>query len=96
VNYIGEYNTDLVKERALGFLEDAAQNDKPFFLGIAPMAPHAAVGESTDFTTPEPAERHKDLFQGVNAPRTSNWNPKEVNSPFFLSISLSCLRIPAK
>lgn len=69
-----------------GFLDDAAKDDKPFFLVAAPNAPHSNVawsgnglhdGEFT-FTAPIAAERHKDLFPDAIVPRTDNFNPKEV------------------
>ena len=43
VNYAGEYSTDLIAGKALGFLEEAANDTKPFFLGIAPIACHSNV-----------------------------------------------------
>lgn len=33
-------------DKALGFLDDAVKEDKPFFLGIAPIAPHSNVNAS--------------------------------------------------
>ncbi|KAF1953000.1 Arylsulphatase [Byssothecium circinans] len=73
-----DYNTDLINEKALGFLDDAVKSadSKPFFVGIAPIAPHA-VTRAGSFTPPDPAPRHKDLFPGIKAPRTSNFNPEE-------------------
>jgi arylsulfatase A-like enzyme len=44
VSYDGEYTTDVLAGKALGFLDEAlAQPDKPFFLGIAPVAPHSNI-----------------------------------------------------
>ncbi|KIW17914.1 hypothetical protein PV08_05109 [Exophiala spinifera] len=43
VSYEGQYSIDVIAEKANGFLELAAQGDKPFFLGIAPPAPHTNV-----------------------------------------------------
>ena len=40
-NLPGEYSTDLVANAAVGFLEEAiAASDRPFFIGVAPIAPH--------------------------------------------------------
>ncbi|GAA6050414.1 hypothetical protein JCM3770_004026 [Rhodotorula araucariae] len=72
----GEYSTDVVAEKALQFLDQAAETpDKPFFLGIAPIAPHShisAVGHSPDgggfptlFDIPKVHPRHAHLFQDV-------------------------------
>jgi len=82
VSFPNEYNTDLVKERALGFLDAAKKSTNPFFVGIAPIGPHAAWTGVGDFLKPDPAPRHKDLFPNVKAPRTSNWNPKDVSFDF--------------
>ena len=50
-NLPGQYTTDLVAAAALGFLDDAiAAKERPFFLGIAPIAPH-----SETITSPRPA-----------------------------------------
>lgn len=91
VSYEGQYSTDLLLEKALGFIDDAALNSRPFFLGIAPIAPHSDVrftGENDDNGVPEvvtnppfPAERHKDLFPDVIVPRTPHFNPETVSDP---------------
>jgi arylsulfatase A-like enzyme len=46
VSYEGSYTTDVLAEKALGFLDEAASFDAPFFLGIAPIAPHCNVWEN--------------------------------------------------
>ncbi|KAF2635653.1 Arylsulphatase [Massarina eburnea CBS 473.64] len=71
-----DYSTDLVNEKGLDFLNVAANGSKPFFLGIAPIAPHA-VTKSGNFSPPDPAPRHQDLFPDLKAPRTDNFNPEE-------------------
>ncbi|SPO01686.1 probable arylsulfatase [Cephalotrichum gorgonifer] len=43
VSYEGQYTTDVLAGKALGFLDDAVSGGKPFFLGIAPVAPHSNV-----------------------------------------------------
>jgi len=84
----GQYSTDLIASKAVGFLEDAiAAKDRPFFLGVAPIGPHGEVRISDDkpyFLDPVPADRHKDLFPGVKVPRTPNFNPDTVrrSTPF--------------
>ncbi|KAL2268223.1 hypothetical protein VTJ83DRAFT_3069 [Remersonia thermophila] len=92
VNYAGQHTVDVLREKALGFLEDAAANagERPFFLGIAPVAPHSNVEsalfevpidnlpdleEQVLFTPPIPAERHAHLFPDAKVPRTPNFNP---------------------
>ncbi|KAI8629350.1 arylsulfatase precursor [Xylariaceae sp. FL1651] len=74
LNYPGQYSTDLVTNKTLGFLDDAIAAAKPFFVGVAPIGPHAQTG-SRGWDPPVPAQRHEDLFPGLKAPRTSNFNP---------------------
>ena len=63
---------------------------EPFFLTLAPTAPHSNVhikeklidgnfseGSVTQLP-PIPAERHKHLFADVVVPRTPHFNPAEV------------------
>lgn len=91
VSYEGQHSVDVLAQKALGFLDDAARGDRPFFLGIAPVAPHSNVkinlpnGRAPDspddiekaavFTPPIPAARHAHLFPDVQVPRTPNFNP---------------------
>jgi arylsulfatase A-like enzyme len=91
VSYEGHYATDVLAEKAYGFLQDAVddlhRNGSPFFLTIAPTAPHSDVNikrtnthgdfdENTNVQSPPiPAERHKHLFEGEIVPRTPNFNP---------------------
>ncbi|KAK3346163.1 alkaline-phosphatase-like protein [Lasiosphaeria hispida] len=88
-SYAGQHSVDVLAEKAYGFLDDAAKHDRPFFLGIAPVAPHSNVeiasldGDFDDiedlvrFTPPVPAARHAHLFPDVKVPRTPHFNPDE-------------------
>jgi hypothetical protein len=89
VSHEGEYVTDVMAKKAYGLLDDAvkAANKRPFFLTIAPSAPHANIqmngsaldpGHTFEFSAPIPAERHKNLFKDVSVPRTANFNPSKV------------------
>ncbi|KAG8157519.1 hypothetical protein KVR01_012561 [Diaporthe batatas] len=82
--YDGEYSTDLVAEKTLGFLADGVKDGRPFFLTAAPIAPHVTVNVTIDVLSfsytlsngpPMPAERHKGLFADSKVPRTDNFNP---------------------
>jgi hypothetical protein len=47
VSYAGQHSVDVLTQKALGFLDEAAANPaRPFFLGIAPVAPHSNVKAS--------------------------------------------------
>lgn len=82
-NYTGEYSTDVIAAKSFDFLEDAVESGEPFFMGIAPIAPHSQAGAAgatvlKPFSEPLPAKRHEHLFEGVKIPRSPNFNPNEV------------------
>ena len=85
ISHEGEYTTDVLFQKAKGFLEDAVKTKDPFFLAIAPIAPHANVkvprldpNTPPIMTLPIAAERHQDLFKNVQIPRTEHFNPEMV------------------
>ncbi|KAI0968702.1 arylsulfatase-like protein [Xylaria arbuscula] len=87
VSYEGQYSVDVLAKKALGFLDEAFATGKPFFLGVAPVAPHADIQSpafkhgnhsnitEVKFSPPVAAERHAHLFRGAQVPRTANFNP---------------------
>lgn len=90
VSYEGQYTTDILAGKANGFLEEGIQAGKPFFLAVAPIAPHANVYlgpvdlhdpdiyHNIKVSPPIPAERHKHLFPNARVPRKANFNPDKV------------------
>lgn len=91
VSHEGEYSTDVLAEKAYGLLDEGVQSKKPFFLTVAPVAPHSDVNASTFVTpgngedlkkiimnAPIPADRHKHLFPDAKVPRNANFNPDKV------------------
>ncbi|TFB07078.1 hypothetical protein CCMA1212_000382 [Trichoderma ghanense] len=77
-NPVGKYSTDIVAESAQEFLQHALQDEtSPFFITLAPIAPHALVGEGSvgAFDPPQVAQRHQGLFPEYKIPRTPNFNP---------------------
>ncbi|GAB7360522.1 hypothetical protein MBLNU230_g8471t1 [Neophaeotheca triangularis] len=96
VSYEGQYSTDVLADKAHGFLTDALDSETPFFFTIAPVAPHANVKHWTEQVDGEPvarsdigpavsAERHKHLFEDVTVPRTPNFNPNEPSGVSWIS-----------
>ena len=90
-SYEGQYSTDVIAEKAYALLDEGIASGKPFFLTVAPVAPHSNVNSSgidlspgrgeipidaIHMTAPIPAERHKHLFSGVKVPRKANFNPQ--------------------
>ena len=61
------YQTDFISENALSLLKKRDRS-KPFFIYIAPFAPHAPS---------QPAPRHAKLFSNMTAPRNPSYNPNE-------------------
>lgn len=86
--YKGNYSTDLVAEKALGFLDDAAANaDQPFFIGIAPIGPHGDsenLNNGSGFLPPVSAERHANMFMNVTVPRTYSFNPNVTSGASYM------------
>ncbi|RMZ75260.1 hypothetical protein DV737_g5387, partial [Chaetothyriales sp. CBS 132003] len=91
VSHEGEYSTDVLTSKAYGLLDEAiaAAVDRPFFVTVAPNAPHSNVEFTEDWvnidgesvasaiktTPPVPAARHAHLFPDAIVPRTPNFNP---------------------
>ncbi|KEF57018.1 arylsulfatase [Exophiala aquamarina CBS 119918] len=75
----GEYSTDVIAETAMDWLDAAAQRDRPFFMGVAPIAPHTETTFISStlvvFDPPVPAKRHEGLFPDAKVPRVPNFNP---------------------
>ena len=83
VHYKGQHTTDIIAENARELLGEAIDSGNPFFVGIAPVAPHSNIdvtrgGGAPLMSTPIPLERHEHLFEGVKIPRTDNFNPDSV------------------
>ncbi|KAK5944848.1 hypothetical protein PMZ80_002049 [Knufia obscura] len=96
-SYEGQYATDVLAKKSYGFLDQAIVQrqgeGRPFFLTIAPTAPHSNVhinidlshggGKYTEKTAiqspPVPAKRHEHLFEDVIVPRTPDFNPDQPN-----------------
>jgi hypothetical protein len=50
----GEYVTDVLAEKAYRLLDDAVAAANPFFLTIAPSAPHADIQMKGSILDPDP------------------------------------------
>ncbi|CAK3963480.1 related to ARS-1 arylsulfatase [Lecanosticta acicola] len=96
VSYEGQYSTDLIAYKSFGFLEDALKQSQPFFLTIAPTAPHSNVqiggnidGNFTEHTNvqtpPISAKRHEHLFRDITVPRTPSFNPDTPHGVSWIS-----------
>ncbi|KAL4867826.1 hypothetical protein BDV12DRAFT_186379 [Aspergillus spectabilis] len=83
-SYEGYYTTDVTEEKALGFLDDALEDPtRPFFLTVAPIAPHFEQGAPPK--APIPAPRHAHLFPGARVPRVPSFNPLNQTGPSWIN-----------
>ncbi|KAK8116893.1 uncharacterized protein PG998_005174 [Apiospora kogelbergensis] len=73
VYYQGFHSTDVVRTKALERLQSLVKGSEPYYLQIAPYAPHV----QNDVHHTIPLARHMDLFPGISAPRTPNYNPDD-------------------
>jgi N-acetylglucosamine-6-sulfatase len=69
-NKAEDYLTDVLTERARLFIRDSAARGTPFFLYVAPYAPHRPA---------TPAPRHALLFPDARAPHTASFNEADMN-----------------
>jgi N-acetylglucosamine-6-sulfatase len=65
-----DYLTDVLSGKATDFVRHATSDSKPFFLYMAPTAPHGP---------PVPAERHQDVFADEEAPRPPSFDEEDVS-----------------
>ncbi|MGH7773490.1 MAG: sulfatase family protein [Candidatus Binatia bacterium] len=65
-----DYLTDVLSQKASDFIVRTAPMGQPFFMYVAPYAPHQPA---------DPAPRHEEEFPGVQAPRTASFNEADVS-----------------
>jgi len=75
-----DYQTDVLADFAVDYVERRAPKGRPFFLNVAPVAPHRERRRECDVKrTPRPAPRHTDLFEGRTFPRTASFNEQDMS-----------------
>jgi arylsulfatase A-like enzyme len=80
------YLTDVLSAKAAEFIRRTAPSAQPFFMYVAPYAPHQPA---------TPAPRHAETFVGVEAPRTLSFNEQDVSDKP-LWVRNTPLRTPAQ
>ena len=76
-NNTEDYYTDVLSTQVTHFVGRTAEDSRPFFMYVAPTAPH---GPAT------PAERHKGAFAGEQAPRHPSFDEEDVSDkPTYVS-----------
>ncbi|KAJ3031515.1 hypothetical protein HDV00_008255 [Rhizophlyctis rosea] len=97
-HYKGVHQVDVIAGKALNILEEATKKDEPFFLYLAPSAPHTTVAfDNPDdpdgipnvdiHITPHlPPKRFNDYFPEAKIPRHPNFNSANVTGkPRYIS-----------
>ena len=69
-NTPADYLTDVLRQKAVAFVTQPTPQNSPFFLYLAPYAPHQPA---------TPAQRHMNLFNDAQAPRTASFNEPDVS-----------------
>ncbi|KAI3328131.1 arylsulfatase [Xylariaceae sp. AK1471] len=72
MSYDGYHQLDVIRVKALDRIDRLSASGKPFYLTIAPSAPHI---EPT--ALPVPQVRHQNFAEGLQIPRQGNWNPSD-------------------
>ncbi|KEF60263.1 uncharacterized protein A1O9_05113 [Exophiala aquamarina CBS 119918] len=70
--YDGYHQSDILRAISLNRLDYLTSQDKPFYIQIAPTAPHSGTSGP-----PEPCARHVGRYANMSAPRTPNFNPPD-------------------
>ena len=70
------YQTDMLSAKAVDFVSRTARSGDPFFLYIAPRAPHAPA---------TPAPRHQGQFAAAPVPRPPSFDKPGVNKPSWVN-----------
>lgn len=82
------YQTDVYADKAVDFIQRRAPQAQPFYLSIAPLAPHVEVfhrddgnddAETPQYPNPRPAPRHLHRFGGENLPKPPSFNEADVS-----------------
>ncbi len=63
-----EYSTDVIKDKAVEFIDKNIQKNSPFFLVVAAYAPHGPT---------IPAPRHSQLFEGIVYPKGPSFQEQD-------------------
>jgi arylsulfatase A-like enzyme len=74
-----DYQTDVYARQAVRFLRDSASGGEPFFLTIAPFAPHIENRSGAAKQNPRSAPRHRREFAKEKLPRPPSFNEADVS-----------------
>jgi N-acetylglucosamine-6-sulfatase len=79
------YQTDVYTREAGAFIRQSARAGQPFFLTVAPLAPHGEPRRQGRWPNPRPAPRDEGTFADVPLPEPPSLNEEDVSDkPEFL------------
>ncbi|UPL00082.1 hypothetical protein LCI18_011016 [Fusarium solani-melongenae] len=71
IQFHGRHTTELIQNHASELIDEALGSGKPFFVAVAPIAPHSNIdansGGAPVITEPISLDRHRHLFQDAQA-----------------------------
>ena len=80
-----DYQTDVYARKAVNFIGRSAREPDPFFLTVAPSAPHGEKGVRKLDRNPRPAPRHEREFEHEPLPTPPSFDEEDVSDkPFFV------------
>ncbi|EFJ52546.1 hypothetical protein VOLCADRAFT_86751 [Volvox carteri f. nagariensis] len=79
---MGQYQTDVIRDKALAYIEGAVAAGSPFYLQLDPAAPHVDNGGGEGWRPPPPAQRHADLYPGLELPDNPTFLKVNPLNPF--------------
>jgi N-acetylglucosamine-6-sulfatase len=75
-----DYQTDVLADKAIDYVGDAAGHERPFFLVLAPTAPHDELDTiDTGDRDPRPAPRHRGSFTRRDLRASPSFNEGDVS-----------------
>jgi hypothetical protein len=75
---VNGYSTNLISKYTLGYIDDAIEDNKPFFVVAAPIAQHVAI-TNPKAGHPIPEKKYDGKFPKLPVPSTPNFNPNQVS-----------------
>lgn len=84
-----DYQTDVYADKAVDFINRNAPSDRPFYLSIAPLAPHVEVfkrpsdgdddAETPTYPNPRPAPRDVNRIGNLKLPHPDSFNEADIS-----------------
>ena len=73
------YQTDVLARQANSFVRSSLEQETPFFLTVATLAPHGEHRPRASVASPRPAPRHRHDFERQPLPKPESFNEADVS-----------------